>query len=256
MLTITEEEARGKNLLGCDVFKRTHLAYKNDFYRDDFAVSLYQEAYKIFLSSELIAKFPILKAESLKDKAALKNGTYQISQTQWKRLKYINLENFLIATGFELFIKSQLLEMNFLVNELENKNEFKELWVEQMKRPVHKNELFKISGYFYNPTIKMNFLKGITEKSIKFSLILKNARYCETLNLSPELLAIIEDYRKLRNQIHLPGDFEYSPNLTRLGENLVPTIATFIDTMIVEKTNQLVDKLQLSKVLKLSKLNY
>ncbi|AEE50451.1 hypothetical protein [Haliscomenobacter hydrossis] len=246
MLTITEAEAREKKLPGCDVFKRTQLAYKDDLNRDGFVVSLYHESYKIFLTSVLIGQFPTLREESRKVQDALDNGTFdirnsQISKTQWQRMEYINLENFYIATGFELFFKSKLLENDFLVNVLEDKNEFKELRKDQRERPIHKNELFNISGYFYDASLQKNILKGITEKSLDFSLISK-VKYYETLNLSTDLLGIIEDYRKLRNQIHLPGDFEESPNLNRLGDKVVPLMIDFINREIADKANMLTDK--------------
>ncbi len=251
MLTITEAEARERNLPGCDVFKRTQLAYKDDLNRDAFVVSLYHEAYKIFLSSILIGQFPILRDESRRTQEALDNGTFdirthQISQTQWQRMEYINLENFYIATGFELFYKSRILENDFLVNYLEDKNEFKELRKEQRERPIHKSELFNISGYFYDTTLQKNILKGITEKSLDFSLISKEIKYYETLNLSIDLLGIIEDFRRLRNQIHLPGEFGESPNLTRLGNNVVPLMIDFINSEIVDKANMLTDKWKLN----------
>ena len=259
MLVISEAEARQKNLPGCDVFKLTHLAYKDNLNRDAFVVSLYHEAYKIFLASVLIGQFQTLKEESRKVKEALENGTfdirtYQISQTQWQRREYINLENFYIATGFELFCKSKLLEKDFLVNVLEDKNEFKELRKEQKKRPIHKSELFNISGYFYDAILQKNILKGITEKSLDFGVISTEVKYYETFSLSSEMLGIIKDYRSLRNQIHLPGEFGETPNLTRLGDNAVTFIIDFINSEIVDKANALTDKWELN-YLKLAKIS-
>ena len=58
--------------------------------------------------------------------------------------------------------------------------------------------------------------------------------YSKVLNLSTELLDIIGDYINLRNQIHLPGDFNDSPNLIKLGEKATPLIINFINEMNVE----------------------
>lgn len=262
MLTITEAEAREKKLPGFDTFRGTHLAYKDDLNRDAFVVSLYYEAYKIFLSSARIKLFPSLKQYSQKVEEDFNNGliidssNYPGSQILSHVMEYVNLENFYIATGFELFCKSKLLEKDLLVNVLEDSSQFKDLRSIQKKRPIHKSELFKISGYYYDNHLRINVLKGITDKSLDFSLIVREKNYFESLDLSKDILDIITEFRVLRNQIHLPGDYSDSPNLQRIGKNLVPIIAEFIDKMIVERTNYLVDKWHLHFRYKINKLNY
>ena len=257
---ITEVEARQQNLSGCDVFKRTHLAYKDDLNRDAFVVSLNYEAYKILLSSTLIGQYPILKSEQLRIKNALDSGTfnlaeYEPSQIQMQRLEYINLENFYIATGFELYFKSCLLQNDYVVNIFEDKDQFKDLKIEQRKRPVHKRELFNISGYFYDSNKKINILKGITAKSLDFSIICNLQSYNSIFNVSSDILGIAEDYRNLRNQMHFPGDHGDSPFLNQVGENLMPLLIDFINTNIVDNTNQLIQKWTLN-YRHLKRLNY
>lgn len=239
---ISEAEARKNNLNGCYSFKRSGLAYKDDLHRDMFAISLYHEAYKIFLSSILISRYNIFKEEARKFQESLNNGThdmstYQMSTTRSQRIEYINLENFYIATGFELSLKSRLLENNYLINCLEGRGKFKSLRKMQKERPVHKDELFAISGYFYDEILQRNELVGITEESLNFKLICTEVNYSNTFNLSADLLSIIEDYRNLRNQIHLPGDFPVTPNLSRLGDTATPLIINFINTEIVDRAN-------------------
>ena len=132
MSLISEQEARQRQLSGCDVFKRTQLAYKDNLHRDHFAVSLNREALKIFNLTVTFGQHYQLKAEAAKFKQQIADGTfklenYQISEQHWRLLEYMNLEFFYIATGFELHFKSWLLQNNFIVNIIDKVEPFKSL---------------------------------------------------------------------------------------------------------------------------------
>ena len=255
---ITETQARQQNLSGFDVFKQTHLCYKDDLNRDAFVVRLNFEAYKIFLSSILIGQYPTLKEEQQKRKAEFESGFINsvISPIEFYRMEYVNLENFYIATGFELHFKSTLLQNNFVVNIFDNKGVFKSLCDKQKDSPVHKDELFNISGYFYDPSKQINILNGITENSLNFGKLCTSPNYASALNLSSDILGIAEDFRNLRNQIHLPGDAKDAPFLNSVGDRLIPTLVEYINENIVENTNQLIAKHKLNYSNLLQRLNY
>ena len=73
--------------------------------------------------------------------------------------------------------------------------------------------------------------------------------------MSSDILGIAEDYRNLRNQMHFPGDHGDSPFLNQVGENLMPLLIDFINTNIVDNTNQLIQKWTLN-YRHLKRLNY
>ena len=167
---ITEIEARRKNLPGCDTFKRTELAYKDNINRDAFVIKLNIESYKVFCSSFLIGDFPNIIKERDQQKEYYRKLNENKPETNnlpiflppiiQERFEYINLEHFYLATGFELSFKSKLLYRNFIVNILEETPQFANLRKEQKKRPINKTELFSISGYFYDKDNMINRLKG------------------------------------------------------------------------------------------------
>ena len=265
-MLITEAEAREKKLDGCDVFKRSQLAYKEEINRDNFVIYLNKEAYKILLSSALIGEYPTLLAEqNIQNIETLKQLSNQIETEnlevfgpplRLQRLELINLENFYIATGFELFLKSRLIEKNYIVNIFEDNLDFKNLREQQKKRPILKSELFSISGYFYDESKKINILKGITDSSLNFCTICTKNKYKSVFNLSNDIWGIIDNYRILRNQIHLPDNCINSPFLDKIGEKLVPKIVEFINTEIVDNSNNLIKKWNLSHIPPFERLNY
>ena len=140
---ITEIEARRLNLPGCDTFKATELAYKDDINRDAFVIKLNIESYKIFCSSFLIGDYPnIIKEREQQIENCRKlnennpetnNLTIFLPPIIQHRFEYINLEHFYLTTGFELSFKSKLLHRSFVVNIFEETTQFETLRKEQKK---------------------------------------------------------------------------------------------------------------------------
>ncbi|WP_353170214.1 hypothetical protein [Flavobacterium sp.] len=245
MALITEFEARQRNLSGCDVFKRTQLAYKDNFNRDHFVVSLNIEALKIFNLSVTLGQHRQLKIQSEQTKKELLVGTfdihkYQISVEQWRLMKFINLEFFYIATGFELHFKSWLLQNDYVVNVIDKSEPFKNLKNEQFKRPITKEEFFNFGSFKYDTIKQINILQGITEQSLSFNTICNETDYANALTVSSDIIGMVEDYRNLRNQIHLPGDICDTPNITRIGENATDKLIDFINERVVENSNRII----------------
>ncbi len=247
MALLSEFEARQKNLSGCDVFKRIQLAYKDNLNRDHFVVSLNREALKIFNLSVTLGQHRQLKIQSEQTKKELLDGTfviqkYQISMEQWKLMEYMNLEYFYIATGFELHFKSWLLQNDYIVNVIDKNEPFKALKNEQFKRPVTKEEFFTIGDFKYDTIKQINILQGITEQSLSFNTICNESDYVNVLTVSNDIIGMVEDYRNLRNQIHLPGDICETPNITRIGENAIEKLIDFINERVVENSNRLIEQ--------------
>jgi hypothetical protein len=262
---ITEIEARQRNLPGCDTFKKTELVYKDNINRDAFVIKLNIESYKIFCSSFLIGDYPNIIKEREQQKEHYRKLNENNPETNnlsiflppiiQQRFEYINLEHFYLATGFELSFKSKLLYRNFIVNIFEDSPQFANLRKEQKKRPITKTELFSISDYFYDEDNMINRLKGITQKSLGFEIMLNKSSYKKELNVDEEIILIAEEFRNLRNQIHLPGDWQSSVLINNLGDSLVNKLVEYINNHIVDMTNQLIDMNNFNFP-KLQKLNY
>jgi hypothetical protein len=262
---ITEIEARRLNLPGCDTFKATEKAYKDDINRDAFVIKLNIESYKIFCSSFLIGDYPNIikeREQQIENCRKLNENNPETNNLPiflppiiQHRFEYINLEHFYLATGFELSFKSKLLHRSFIVNIFEETTQFETLRKEQKKRPINKTELFSISGYFYDEDKMINRLKGITAKSLEFGNILNKPNYQKELNVDNEIILIAEEFRNLRNQIHLPGDWQSSALINSLGDSLVNKLVDYINDDIVDMTNQLIDKYNFNFP-KLLRLNY
>jgi hypothetical protein len=113
---LTEEEARKQNLPGSDVFLRTQLAYKTELNRDALIVYLNREAYKAFVDTITIGQYPQLKEET---ERTIRN-TRLHPNTVFRRIEYMDLENFKIAAGFVQHLKACLLSNDIVIHVIAN----------------------------------------------------------------------------------------------------------------------------------------
>ncbi len=248
---ITEEEARKQNLPGSDVFLRTQLAYKTELNRDALIVYLNREAYKSFLDTITISQYPQLKEETER----ISRDIRLFPPTVFRRIEFIDLENLKIAAGFELHLKACLLSNDIVIHVIDKNPPFKELRKKQREKPVYKHELLAIEGFYYNG--QLNILRGLTSRSLDFDQILNKPAYRLQLGKTPDFLDIVEDYRNLRNQIHLPGDFVEAPHLKQYsGDSLMRVLAKFINEEIVAYNDRLIDKWKLNTAQKVQLLTY
>ncbi len=251
MTWLTEEEARKQNLPGSDCFIRTQLAYKNEINRDALIVHLNREAYKAFIDTVIIGQFPLFKREN--DNMDLKAPFGRPIPTIMRRLEYVDLDNFKIAAAFELHLKACLLARDIVIHLINNKvpsfnaAPFKALRQKQNQEPVTKQELLAIEGFYYDPEHNHNILRGLTSQSLDFEKMLNEPRYRSMLGKSEDFLDIVEDYRSLRNQIHLPGDIVEAPHLAQYtGYSLIEVLERFINEEIVVYNNSLIAKWNLN----------
>lgn len=248
---ITEEEALRQGLPGSDSFLRTQLAYKNDQNRDALIRYLNREAYKAFMDTVTIGQYPSLHA-------AQDSGiTDHISNPLfWQLIEYIDLENFKIAAGFELHLKACLLANNVVIHRINKTTPaFKALRTKQQDQPVYRQELLAIEGFYYDGT--RNILRGLTPHSLNFDEILEKLPYRQQLGKPPALLSLIEDFHRLRNQIHMPGDPVETTHLqTYAGDSLMRAFVNFINDDIVAYNDKLIDKWGSNRAQKVPRLNY
>jgi hypothetical protein len=66
--------------------------------------------------------------------------------------------------------------------------------------------------------------------------------YRRALELPDEVLNVIDDYRALRNQIHLPGDIVEAPHIQALEVPIAEFLVGFVNVELVAWSNQLVER--------------
>ena len=104
---------------------------------------------------------------------------------------------------------------------------------------MKKVELTNIDDFRFNG--KQNYLPGLKSASIKFLLLTHRDKYIRALGLPLETIAVIKDYRNLRNQIHLPGDAIETPGLQKLqGKSILEFLLGFINEQIVSWSNRII----------------
>jgi hypothetical protein len=151
------------------------------------------------------------------------------------------LDNLKIAAGFELHLKACLVSKDIVIHVIADKPPFQELCKRQKKTPVYAHELLAIEGFYYNG--ERNILRGLTSKSLGFDQILNFPKYRAQFGKPQDFLDIVDDYRNLRNQIHMPGDFVEAPHLNRYkGDSLMRILVKFINEEIVGYYNAIVEK--------------
>lgn len=98
--------------------------------------------------------------------------------------------------------------------------------------------MFEVTEYHFDG--KINYLPGLRETSLKFPLVAENKAYIEALELPAEIVSIVQEYRRLRNMIHLPGDFSSTPFLASLQRPVAEILLEFIRSELFSKSEALV----------------
>jgi hypothetical protein len=252
MKHISTEEAKEQGLPGSDVFRFSHLLYHDPVNRDAGVVHLNVEALKSFSDTVLVTRRLELAAERKAAKDWVAQGGFAskaplpLGAATMSHLGYVNYENFRLACGFELHLKARLLSNDFVVHEIDGGNPaYRSLARGQKTRPISSAELLAVDSYRFDG--KQNYLPGLKDTSLKFSTLTDEPEYRKSLKLPDEHLDIIRDYRLLRNQIHLPGDFIESPSIRAYSGPIVDFVTNFINVEIVAFSNKLIEKHQLNR---------
>ena len=244
-LHIPTEEAKKQALPGFDVYRYSHLLYNDDLNRDFGVVRLNIEALKAFSDSITVGQRHELLADREAGKQWIARGGFQSGlpdpwgSTSWKSLDYINYEHLKIASAFELHLKSRLLARNYVLHEINGRLPgYESLEKQQRSRPIEKHELFAIQPYHFDG--KQNYLPGLRDGSLGFSLLTQKPAYRAALGLTDQQIDIIEDYRLLRNQIHFPGDILEAPNIRAFARPIIEFLAAFINAELIDWPNGLI----------------
>ncbi|MBI2910396.1 MAG: hypothetical protein HYX92_22350 [Chloroflexi bacterium] len=243
---LSTEDAKSRRLPGSDVFRYSHVFYLNEFHRDWGVVALNREAYKAFSDTILVRHRAELKVQQhavrewVRQRDFGSNLPFPESSAWFSQLEYMNYEYLKVACGFELHLKARLLSRDYLIHSVNNADgRYRTLARAQRERPVKTAELFSIDGFRFNG--KENYLPGLKPTSVQFSSLTDKDDYIVALGLPAETVAVIRDYRNLRNQIHLPGDVIETPGLNKFQHNPISEfLIDFINSEIVSWSNQII----------------
>lgn len=246
---ISSAEAVAQNLPGHDTYRASHLIYKDEINRDGGVFRLCLEAFYAFTDSIMIAERHAMLQEELCTKlwleegGSLETGWLPDSPVTWKWIKSLNLEHLKIASGFEITLKSILLEKNYIIQEIVKNNDiYHSLAQKQKSEPVHLSELFKVGGYRYDGT--RNYLPGLTNKSLGFEQILKKPKYRSALGLPNSDLDLINEFRNLRNEIHFPQDAISTPIRSTYPMPVSDFLVCFINNWVIGRRNLISERHQ------------
>ena len=244
---ILTTEAKRQLLPGSDVYRYSHLLYKDELNRDFGAVRLNIEALKAFSDSITVGHRHELLADREATDRWIAKGDFESGlpdpwgATSWKSLEYINYEHLKIASAFELHLKSRLLSRDYVLHEIDGRViEYQTLSKQQRTRPIAKRELLAIQPYYFDG--KQNYLPGLKDSSLGFSVLTQKPAYVAAIGLSPQQISIIEDYRVLRNQIHFPGDIVEAPSIQQFGQPIIEFLGPFINIEIIDWSNGLSER--------------
>ena len=244
-LHITTEEAKKQALHGFDVYKYTHLLYLDDINRDFGVVRLNVEAIDIFSDTgTIVHRHAVAAHQAAMNQWIAKGGVNSNLPLPWgsgsiASMENVNYEHLKIASAFELHLKARLLARNYIIHEIDAKVPgCKALSDEQRNQPVPKNKVTAIHPYHFDG--RQNYLPGLKDSSLKFSLLTDKPAYRAALGLTDQQLDIIKDYRLLRNQIHFPGDILETPNIQAFPQPIIDFLIEFINTEIVAWSNSLI----------------
>lgn len=254
---MTDEQAREQGLPGSDVFIRSQLAYKDNINNASFVAYLNGEALLAFKNTYALVYSETIRVE---DEALAQwfdqgaTGSMPQSPYSFSRMRYINLENLLLGSAFELHFKAKLISKGYVVQIIKNAGNFKTLHENQLKKPIHKNELFAVEAYMYDSERQTNILNGLCASSVEFKTMLKPA-YTVMLGIPPNICQLADYYRQLRNQIHMPGDaISIRPPAAYKNTSFVDDLKLYINEHIVDHTNSLIEQNNLPATAKLTRI--
>lgn len=243
---ISSVEAKIQDLPGHDTFRASHLIYYDEINRDVGIFVLCLEAFNAFNDSIMVSERHALAYERLQDELFLVEGRSILdgplpeNPVTWKLLRSLNLEHLKIASGFEIILKSMLVEKGIVIQEIVNMDgPYKILAVKQSSSPVYTEELLEIDDFRFDGLI--NYLPGITRKSLGFQTILEKPDYRSVLEISDLDLELIDEFRNLRNEIHFPRDAISTPVRAAYPMPISDFLVNFINKWIVDRGNLISD---------------
>ena len=241
---MTSKEAKLLLLPGHNTCKSTHAVYLDAHERDHAVLRLNFESLKAFCDTVTVGQRHQLALERAADKIWFDGGGWNAglelppAHYTFAMLEYLNFECSKIASAFEIHLKARLLWNDHVLQMIDRiSSSHKVLAEEQRERPILKAELLTLSEFHFDGT--KNYLPNLKGESIKFSWLTDLPKYRAALGLTDQQLNLVQDYRRLRNEIHFPGDILEAPNISAYAGPISNFLVDFINAEIIEWCNQL-----------------
>lgn len=234
------QQARERNLAGSDVIKNAAgYIYLDEMHTNFHAHKLYSDAKKIFLDSHLVRNchefLEYVKRMNVWWNERGHLGDLNVPSNPFMDYFIHNtfLENLKIASGFELAIKARLLQKGYVLYLIDDSDDrFKDLAKLQRNQPIHISEIKSITSYEYRGD--GCYLDGFKSSSLSFSFIIKTKKYIDCIDLTQKELDTIDNFRELRNAIHLTiSDFPNHKGIEKLEEHFLQFVLRFINDYVV-----------------------
>lgn len=245
----TTEEAKRLGLAGSDTFRASHVCYVNEINCNGRALMLYHEAITAFGEAHDIKHRRELIREHAESQAYHEKGGFLSNDPMPPHpviigsLTHMNLNNLLIASGFELALKGIILEQGFIIQMISKSGSYRSLAHTQCSEPVEKNAVLAIDEFRFDG--RLNYLPGLQDQSLKFSTIVKKEQYRAVTGLDEGTIDIIDAFRVLRNQIHFPGDTSEGALAKLQDINTIEFVIDFINNHVVVRANRIWEELSL-----------
>jgi hypothetical protein len=105
-----------------------------------------------------------------------------------------------------------------------------------------KADLLKVDCFRFDGT--ENYLPGIKETSIDFSIMTEKPDYVRELGLPQDTVKLIEYFRILRNLIHFPeGGIKLNGPLNLQGKSVPDLVIEFVNAEVVPAANRVIGSL-------------
>lgn len=233
-------EASAQGLSGYNTFRASHLIYHDEINRDGGVVRLCYEAFKAFTDTIMVNQRHAMLQEDLDTKHWLAEGGFSTGRrldtpVTWKWLNSLNLEHLKIASGLEITLKSILVEKGYIVQKIVNSQRYGHLAEKQKEEPISVSEVLLVDNYRYDG--KVSYLPGLTDKSLTFYIIVNKPKYREVLGLADLDIDLIDEFRRLKNEIHFPNDAIETPIRAAHPVPISEFVISFINDWIVHRSN-------------------
>lgn len=145
---------------------------------------------------------------------------------------YSLVDDILISNCFENYFKAKLLLKGFIIHEIK-KEKNPELYKKQAKEPILASELNFKSDYTS---------EELSEKTINFSLLLKNKKYKMHFDICDEIICVLKKITEKRNSLH----FQMNSYLTlsKSEINNLEKLITLVNNDFIELNNSLRNKME------------
>jgi hypothetical protein len=211
--------------------------YLNRLNKNSCALGMHNMAYAFFNKIYCVTNYQILN-KIIADLQKTRNSNPSLLN----KLHDFSNESLLdvVKAGicFENFLKGQLMKKGYLIHEIKTPNESSPNYVKlsalkkkQKKEPITIDEYKIVDNFEFDRELKLNTLKGLSEKTINYSLLINNKKYQKILNTDPHILSILERFRFERNTLHMLQSSSWGAEIIYDWERLIKFVN---DNIVVE----------------------